>query len=154
MPGLDRADRRILKEVQEDAERTSEAIADAVGLSPSAVQRRIQRLKKDGVIDRVVALVDPRAVGRTVTVVVEIEVDNERRPALAGFYKWVAVQPEVQCCWGVTGDIDYVMLVVVRDLDAYAAFIDRMMEEQPLVRRYQSRIAIKTIKRGLEVETD
>lgn len=154
MPDLDRADRLILKEVQEDAERTSEVIADAVGLSPSAVQRRIQRLKKDGVIDRVVALVEPRAVGRTVTVVVEIEVDNERRPALAGFFKWVAVQPEVQCCWGVTGDIDFVMLVVVRDLDAYAAFINRMMEEQPLVRRYKSRIAIKTIKRGLVVETD
>jgi Lrp/AsnC family leucine-responsive transcriptional regulator len=154
MPDLDRADRRILREIQKDAEQTSEAIAEAVALSPSAVQRRIQRLKKDGVIQKVVALVDPRAVGRTVTVVVEIEVDNERRPALAGFYKWVAGQPEIQCAWGVTGDIDYVMLVVVRDLDAYSAFIDRMMEEQPLVRRYRSRIAIKTIKRGLEVDTE
>jgi Lrp/AsnC family leucine-responsive transcriptional regulator len=154
MADLDRADRLILRQVQEDAERTSEAIAEAVALSPSAVQRRIQRLKKDGVIQKVVALVDPRAVGRTVTVVVEIEVDNERRPALAGFYKWVALQPEIQCTWGVTGDIDYVMLVVVRDLDAYAAFIDRMMEEQPLIRRYKSRVAIKTIKRGLVVETE
>jgi DNA-binding Lrp family transcriptional regulator len=154
MTDLDRADRRILSEVQQDAEQTSEAIADAVALSPSAVQRRIQRLKKDGVIEKVVAVVDPRAVGRAVTVVVEIEVDNERRPALAGFYKWVLAQAEVQCCWGVTGDVDYVMLVAVKDLDAYAAFIDRMMEEQPLVRRYKSRIAIKTVKRGLEVDTD
>lgn len=154
MTALDRADRRILVEVQRDAEQTSEAIAAAVGLSPSAVQRRIQRMKKDGVIQRVVAVVDPRAVGRMVTVVVEIEVDNERRPALAGFYKWVAAQPEIQSAWGVTGEIDYVMVVTVTDLDAYSAFIDRLMEEQPLVKRYKSRIALKSLKRGLQVETE
>jgi len=125
-----------------------------VGLSASAVQRRMSRLKRDGVIERVVALVEPRSLGRTVTVLVEVEIDNERRHALEAFQRWVVEVPEVQSCWYVTGDTDYVLLVCTRDLDGYNAFIERLMTEQPVVRKYKSLIALKTVKRGLKVATD
>lgn len=154
MNDLDALDLRILDIIQEDAERSSEKIASEVGLSASAVQRRVSRLKKDGVIEKIVALVEPRSVGRTVTVLVEVEIDNERRSALEGFQRWVAEAPEVQSCWYVTGDADYVLLVSTRDLDSYNAFIDRLMKEQPVVRKYKSLIALKTIKRGLKIATD
>jgi len=151
MMDLDEVDLRILDLVQDNAELPSETIAAEVGLSASAVQRRLTRLKRDGVIDRVVAVVEPRSLGRMVTVLVEVEIDNERRKALEGFQRWVAEAPEVQSCWYVTGDADYVLLVSTRDLDGYNAFIDRLMSEQPVVCKYKSLIALKTIKRGLKV---
>jgi DNA-binding Lrp family transcriptional regulator len=154
MTDFDDLDLRILDLVQEDAEMPGEAIASQVGLSASAVQRRMSRLKRDGVIERVVALVEPRSLGRTVTVLVEVEIDNERRHALEAFQRWVVEVPEVQSCWYVTGDTDYVLLVCTRDLDGYNAFIERLMTEQPVVRKYKSLIALKTVKRGLKVATD
>lgn len=154
MTDLDTLDLRILDLIQENAEMPGEAIADAVGLSVSAVQRRISRLKRGGVIEKVVALVEPRSVGRTVTVLVEVEIDNERRGSLDAFQRWVVEAPEVQSCWYVTGDADYALLVSTRDLDGYNAFIERLMTEQPVVRKYKSLIALKTIKRGLKVTTN
>jgi len=148
---LDDLDLRILDLVQEDASLSTEAIAGEVGLSASAVQRRLSRMRRDGVIERVVALVEPRALGRTVTVLVEVEIDNERRSALEGFQRWIGEAPEVQSCWYVTGDVDYVLLVSTRDLDGYNAFVDRLMTEQPVVRKYKSLIALKTLKRGLKL---
>ncbi|MBB4040465.1 DNA-binding Lrp family transcriptional regulator [Microvirga flocculans] len=153
MADLDDLDIKILDMVQEDAERPSEAIAYEVGLSASAVQRRISRLKRDGIIEKVVAVVEPRTLGRTVTVLVGVEIDNERRNALDQFQRWVAEAPEVQSCWYVTGDADYMLLVSTRDLDGYNAFIERLMTEQPVVRKYKSLIALKTIKRGLKIAT-
>jgi Lrp/AsnC family leucine-responsive transcriptional regulator len=154
MADLDDLDLRILDLLQEDAEMPGEAIAGQVGLSASAVQRRVLRLKRDGVIERVVAVVEPRSLGRAVTVLVEVEIDNERRHALEAFQRWVVEAPEVQSCWYVTGDADYVLLVCTRDLDGYNAFIERLMTEQPVVRKYKSLIALKTVKRGLKVATD
>jgi len=151
MPDLDDLDLRILDLVQDDADQSGEALADAVGLSASAVQRRVARLKRDGIIEKVVALVEPRSVGHTVTVLVEVEIDNERRSALEGFQRWVVEAPEVQSCWFVTGDADYALLVCTRDLDGYNAFIERLMTEQPVVRKYKSLIALKTVKSGLKV---
>ena len=121
MTDLDTLDLRILDLIQENAEMPGEAIAGAVGLSASAVQRRISRLKRDGVIEKVVALVEPRSVGRTMTVLVEVEIDNERRGSLDAFQRWVVEAPEVQSCWYVTGDADYALLVSTRDLDGYNA---------------------------------
>jgi DNA-binding Lrp family transcriptional regulator len=122
-----------------------------VRLLASAVQRRVARLKRDGIIEKVVALVEPQSVGQTVTVLIEVEIDNERRSALEGFQRWIVAAPEVQSCWYVTGDADYALLVCTRDLDGYNAFIKRLMTEQPVVRKYKSLIALKTIKRGLKV---
>jgi DNA-binding Lrp family transcriptional regulator len=151
MPNLDELDLRILDLVQDDADRSSEVIAGAVGLSASAVQRRVARLKRDDIIEQVIALVEPRSVGHMVTAMVEVEIDNERRSALEAFQRWVVEAPEVQSCWYVTGDADYALLVCTRDLDGYNAFIERLMSEQPVVRKYKSLIALKTIKRGLKV---
>ncbi|QFU17505.1 Lrp/AsnC family transcriptional regulator [Microvirga thermotolerans] len=151
MTDLDALDRKILDLVQDDADLSTEALAGMVGLSASAVQRRLSRLKREGIIERIVALVEPRSVGRTVTVLVEVEIDNERRRSLESFQRWIGDAPEVQSCWYVTGDADYVLLVSTEDLEGYNAFIERLMTEQPVVRKYKSLIALKTVKRGLKV---
>jgi DNA-binding Lrp family transcriptional regulator len=147
---MDDIDRAILALLQNNADTPGKVIAEAVGLSTSAVERRIIRLKQDGVIEKIVAVISPKAADRTLTVLVELEIQNEQRHTLDQFHRWVDRAPEVQSCWYVTGDMDYVLLVAVRNLDAYNAFIERLMsEQQPLVRKYKSLIALKTLKRGL-----
>jgi Lrp/AsnC family leucine-responsive transcriptional regulator len=147
---MDDVDRTILSMLQENADIPGKAIADAVNLSTSAVERRIGKLKQDGIIERIVAVVSPKAVDRTLSVLVELEIQNEHRHTLEQFQRWLNRAPEVQSCWYVTGDMDYVLLVAVRNLEEYNAFIERLMsEQQALVRKYKSLIALKTIKHGL-----
>lgn len=138
--------------MQENADIPGKVIADAVNLSTSAVERRISRLKQDGIIKKIVAVVNPSAVDRTLSVLIELEIQNEHRHTLEQFQRWVDRAPEVQSCWYVTGDMDYVMHVAVRDLAEYNAFIERLMsEQQALVRKYKSLIALKTVKHSLEL---
>jgi DNA-binding Lrp family transcriptional regulator len=147
---VDDIDRTILSMLQENADRPAKAIADAVHLSPSATERRISRLKQDGIIEKIVAVVSPKAVDRTLSVLVELEIQNEHRHTLEQFQRWLDRAPEVQSCWYVTGDMDFVLLVAVRNLEEYNAFIERLMsEQQALVRKYKSLIALKTVKHGL-----
>lgn len=147
---MDDIDRTILSMLQENADIPGKIIADAVHLSTSAVERRIARLKQDGIIERIVAVVSPKAVDRSLSILVELEIQNEHRHTLEQFQRWLDRAPEVQSCWYVTGDMDYVLLVAVRDLDEYNGFIERLMrEQQPLVRKYKSLIALKTVKHGM-----
>ncbi len=152
---MDMIDRTLLDLLQQDADRPAKALAEHVGLSPSAVERRIARLKREGIIDRTIAVVSPRAVGRALTILVELEIQNEHRHSIEHFQRWIAKAPEVQSCFYVTGDMDFVLIVTVRDLDEYNAFIARMMDDQQaLVRKYKSLITLKTVKHGLTVFVD
>ncbi len=152
---MDAIDHALLELLQENADRPAKALAEQVGLSPSAVERRIARLKRDGIIDRVVAIIDPKAAGRALTILVELEIQNEHRHSIEQFQRWIAKAPEVQSCFYVTGDMDFVLIVTVRDLDEYNAFISRMMDDQQgLVRKYKSLITLKTVKHGLTVFLD
>ena len=152
---MDNVDRAILSMLQENADIPGKLIADAVNLSTSAAERRISRMKQDGVIERIVAVVSPKAVDRTLFILVELEIQNEHRHTLEQFQRWVARAPEIQSCWYVTGDMDYVLLVAARNLVEYNAFIERLMsEQQALVRKYKSLIALKTVKHGLGPSVD
>ncbi|NTH13758.1 Lrp/AsnC family transcriptional regulator [Agrobacterium rhizogenes] len=152
---LDEKDREILLILQDNADQPAKAIAQVVNLSPSAVERRISKLKREGVIDRIVAVVSPAAVRRNLRILVEIEIQNEYRHNLEAFQRWLVQAPEVQSCWYVTGDTDFVLSVTVRDIEEYNAFIERMMTDQrELVRKYKSLIALKTIKHGMALSVD
>lgn len=151
---MDEPDRRILDIIQNDADLTSEELSARVNLSPSAVQRRLARLKKEGMIARTVALVDPKAVGRPLTILVEIEIQTEHRHGLDQFQRWLQGADEVQSGWYVTGSSDYVLLVNVRDLDDYNQFIEMLMADNPIVRRYTSLVVLRTVKSGMKVKVD
>ncbi|MCJ9724665.1 Lrp/AsnC family transcriptional regulator [Agrobacterium sp. SHOUNA12C] len=152
---MDEKDREILLILQDNADQPAKAIAQVVNLSPSAVERRISKLKREGVIDRIVAVVSPAAVRRNLRILVEIEIQNEYRHNLEAFQRWLVQAPEVQSCWYVTGDTDFVLSVTVRDIEEYNAFIERMMTDQrELVRKYKSLIALKTIKHGMALSVD
>lgn len=151
---LDKLDRRILAIVQKDVRRPAELIGAEIGLSASAVQRRMTRLRDGGVITAEVAVIDPRSVGRPMTLIVEVEVERERPELLASLKQWIATEAMIQEAWYVTGAGDYVLIIVARDVDDFEALMQRMVAENANVRRYQTRVALGTIKRGTLVPVE
>ena len=151
---LDKLDRRILTMLQKDARRSAELVGAEVGLSASAVQRRIARLREEGVIAAEVAVVDPKRVGRPLNLIVEIEVERERPELVASLKQWIAAEAMIQEAWYVTGAGDYVLIVVARDVDDFEALMQRLVAENASVRRYHTRVALGTIKRSLLVPVD
>jgi Lrp/AsnC family transcriptional regulator, leucine-responsive regulatory protein len=145
---LDKFDRGILAILQRDARRSAELIGTAIGLSASAVQRRIARLREEAVITAEVAIVDSRIVGRPLTLIVDVEVERERPELLVSLKQWVAAEPAIQEAWYVTGEGDYVLIVTACDVDDYDALMKRLLAENANVRRFQTRVALGTLKRG------
>jgi DNA-binding Lrp family transcriptional regulator len=146
---LDRFDRQLLKLVQEDAGQTAERLADQVDLSPSAIQRRLRRMREEGVIVRECAVVDPSALGRPTFFIVSLQVERERPELLAQLRNWLAAQEHVQQAFYVTGEADFVLVVTATDTESYDAFMSRMVGDNPNVRRFTTNVALSVVKRGL-----
>ena len=153
-PALDELDRKILALVQQDARRAAEAIGAEIGLSASAVQRRIARLREEAVITAEVAIVDPKSVGRSLTLIVDIEVERERPELMAVLKRWIDGEPAIQEAWYVTGDGDFVLIVTARDVEDYDALMQKLVSENSNVRRFRTRVALGTLKRGCRVPVD
>jgi Lrp/AsnC family leucine-responsive transcriptional regulator len=151
---LDELDRGILALLQEDARRSAEAIGAGIGLSASAVQRRIARLREEAVITAEVAIVDPKSVGRSLTLIVDIEVERERPELMAVLKRWIAGEPAIQEAWYVTGDGDFVLIVTARDVEDYDALMQKLVSENSNVRRFRTRVALGTLKRGCGVPVE
>jgi DNA-binding Lrp family transcriptional regulator len=148
---LDRFDRLLLNEMQADAGQTSEQLAAKVALSPSAVQRRLRRLKETGAIARLTAVADPRAAGRPTFFVVALQVERERPELLARLRAWLAAEDHVQQAYYVTGEADFVLVVTAPDTESYDALMTRLVSENPNVRRFTTNVALGLVKRGLTI---
>lgn len=148
---LDRFDRQLLNLLQEDAGQTADRLAEQVALSPSAIQRRLRRLREHGVIARDVAVVDPSKVGRPTFFIVSLQVERERPEMLAQLRKWLAAQNHIQQAFYVTGEADFVLIVAAPDTEAYDALMSRMVGENPNVKRFTTNVALGVVKRGLTI---
>ncbi|MET0311798.1 MAG: Lrp/AsnC family transcriptional regulator, partial [Burkholderiaceae bacterium] len=112
-------DRQLLALVQEDAAAPAEALARQVPLSPSAIQRRLKRLREKGFIERHAAVLDPDRVGGLTFFMAFLHVAHEHAPAANGLKEWIGRRREVQQAWYVTGDDDFVLLVCASGVQAY-----------------------------------
>lgn len=148
---LDRFDRQLLNLVQQDAAQTAERLAEQVGLSPSAIQRRLKRMREQGVILRDVAVLDPRAVGRPTFFVVSLEVERERPELLAQLREWIARHAEIQQAFYVTGETDYVLVVTAPDTEAFELLMSQLVKENPNVRRFTTNVVLGLWKQGLTI---
>lgn len=151
---LDSFDRRILAIVQRDVRRSAEQIGAEIGLSASAVQRRMAKLREDGVIVAEVAVIDPRCVDQRLTVIADLEVERERPELLAALARWIKDEAAIQQAWYVTGDGDYVLVISARDVADYDALMQRLVADNPNVKRFQTRVALGTLKRSLAVPVE
>lgn len=148
---LDRFDSHLLNLVQADAGQTSEQLAQQVALSPSAVQRRLRRLKEAGVIVRHTAVLEPRKVGRPTFFIVSLEVERDRPELLAQLRNWVATEEHVQQAFYVTGEADFMLVVTAPDTETYDALMARLTVENPNVRKFTTNVALGVVKRGLSI---
>ena len=142
---MDNTDRKILALMQQDASLSVAEIGSRVGLSSTPCWKRIQRLEADGVIQKRVALVDQDKLGLGVTVFVSIETGDHSQDWLDRFAEVVGAMPEVMEFYRMAGDVDYMLRVVVTDIQGYDAFYKRLIAAVPL-KNVTSRFAMEKIK--------
>jgi len=140
-------DRRILKVMQEDGRMTIQAIGERVGLSASPCLRRIRRMEQAGIITAYSITLDQKAVGLPVSVFVSIKLERQRAEQLDRFGEAIADWPEVMECYLMTGDSDYLLRVVVRDLEAYERFV-MDFTKIPGIAQIRSSFALRPVKQG------
>lgn len=148
---LDRFDRQLLNLVQEDAGQTADRLAEQVALSPSAIQRRLRKLREQGVIQRDTVVLDPKQVGKPTFFVVALQVERERPELLAQLRKWLTGQAQVQQVFYVTGEADFVLVVTAPDTESYDALMLRMVADNPNIKRFTTNVALSLVKRGLTI---
>ena len=148
---MDGYDRQILAALQEDADQTAEQMSERVALSPSAIQRRIRRLKENGVIERTVAIASPRSLGSPNLLIVSLEVERERPELLVHLRRWLAAEEQVQQAYYVTGNADFVLIVTAPDMERYQAFMTRLLADNSNVRRYHTNVMLGHVKRSLAI---
>ncbi|HEX4193803.1 MAG TPA: Lrp/AsnC family transcriptional regulator [Stellaceae bacterium] len=143
---LDAIDRKILAQLQDDARIANVALADAVGLSPAPCLRRVRALEDKGVIRKHVTLVDPAAVGLSVSVFVHVSLERQVETSLKRFETAILTRPEVMECYLMTGDADYLLRVVCADLGAFERFLLDHLTQVPGVASIRSSFALKQVK--------
>jgi Lrp/AsnC family transcriptional regulator len=151
MLDLTEVDKKLLAEMQRNAGRSMAELASAVGLSSSACWRRVNRLEEEGFIRGRVALLNPEKLGLAVVVFVNVRLKAHSDDALRDFESTVAALPEVTECYTMTGAMDYLLRIVVPDIQAYEAFFRGHLSRMPAVQEVHSSIAITEIKYSTEL---
>jgi len=146
MHEIDTFDRKLLECLQFDGRMTLSDLADKVGLSSSPCLRRIRMLEHSGIIARYVALVDQKKVGLPVSVFVSIKLENQRKGVLERFAKAIASWPEVLECYLMTGPRDYLIRIVVADLEAYEQFLKEKLTRLEGIASIESSFALQQVK--------
>jgi Lrp/AsnC family leucine-responsive transcriptional regulator len=145
---MDSIDVKLLTALQIDARQTSDVLGRLVGLSPTACQRRLKRLRESGVIESEVAVVSPKAVGRPVLAIVSVSLERDRADIFDRFKKAVKAAPEVMQAFVVLGETDFVLMVSARDLDDYEAFTRRFFYENPNIKGFKTTVVVNRLKTG------
>lgn len=151
---LDPFDRAILQEVQHDATLSQIELGERVNLSSAAVNRRLKNLTAEGVIQGTVAQVDPASLGYGVTVIAEVEVESERLELLDTMKQTFLQCPQVQQCYYVAGEFDFVLIMLVRDMEHYTQLTRELFFESNNVKRFRTLVTMSTIKTGMTVPID
>jgi Lrp/AsnC family leucine-responsive transcriptional regulator len=145
---LDAIDRRIVTELQTNARLSNIELADKVGLSPSPCLRRVKRLEREGYIDGYRASLQRARIGLGFSVFLGVKIGVHANEEAQRFERAVVEMPEVVACHLVSGEADYMLEVVVPDLEEYQRFLVGKLLNLPIVREIRSNIAIQTLKAG------
>lgn len=151
---LDSFDLQLLALVQQDARLSQADLGTRVNLSTAAVNRRLKRMADDGVITRYAAVVDPSAVGYPLTIIAGVETESERVDLLDEMKRAFASCPEVQQCYYVTGDWDFILIFTVTDMEHYNALTRQLFFTNNNVKRFKTFVTMSRVKVGLSVPVE
>ncbi|MBK5204503.1 MAG: Lrp/AsnC family transcriptional regulator [Polaromonas sp.] len=147
---LDKIDRQLLRSLQLDGRATYEQLAGQAGLSSSAVLRRVKRLEESGVIDSYVALVKPESVGLGLTAYINVrlekQLESHKRNPMDLFRASVQTWPEVVECAALSGEMDYLLRVLVRDMAHYSRFVMDVLLKHPSVQDCRTSFVLDRVK--------
>lgn len=150
----DRTDARILEIVQKNNRLTSEIIGELAGLSATACQRRLKRLRCDGIIEADVSIVSAKAVGRPIQMLVLVSLERERADIIDRFKKAIKASAEVVNGFYVTGDADFVLYITARTMEDYEQFTRRFFYENPDIKGFKTMVVMDRVKAGFAIPVE
>ena len=148
---LDEYDRKLLAQVQNDARIPQNELGTRVNLSTAAVNRRLKRLSEEKVIERYTAIVEPGAVGYPLMIVVTVEVESEQIDLLDAMKRTFAACPQIQQCYYIAGEWDFVLVLVVRNMDQYNDLTRQLFFGNNNVKRFKTLVVMDRVKAGHNV---
>ena len=151
---LDRMDARLLAEVQRNNRASSDVLGEAVGLSATAVQRRLKRLRAEGVIESDVSVVNPKAVGQHVAMVVLVALERDRADIIDHFKQSNSASVNVMSAYYVTGDADFCLVVSAEDMERYEAFTRSFFIGNPNIKWFKTMVVMDRVKAGFALPID
>lgn len=143
---INRINARLLTLLQEDADRSTRALARLVGTSPSSVQRRLKALRASGIIERVCAVVAPEMVGRPFLAVIDVVMEREDVATIQDFKRRMRATADVLQCFHVTGEFTFTLIVNLRDMVEFGAFAERLFGDNKAIRRIRTSVVISRVK--------
>ncbi|MBQ0757801.1 MAG: Lrp/AsnC family transcriptional regulator [Amphritea sp.] len=143
---LDRIDRSILNILQLDSRISNQDLAEQIGLSPPACLRRVRRLREEGVIMAEVALINPRMVGRYINIIVEVEMVRDQLDIYDAFKRKMDGAAEVTQCYQVTGEVDFLLMLMVEDMESYEAFTRKYLSTDSNLNKFRTLISLRRDK--------
>lgn len=146
MTALDLLDRKILHEVQLNNQLTSGQLSEKIGLSPTSTQRRLNRLRREKIIEGDVAIVSSAAVGRALTMMIAVTLERERSDIIDHFKRSVRREPVVMSAYYVTGDNDFILIVSAKDMEEYEAFTRNFLYDNPDIKGFKTTVVMDRIK--------
>jgi Lrp/AsnC family transcriptional regulator len=144
---LDKTDKKILRLLQTEADITAAAVGERIGASQATVWRRIQRFREEGLIPDQYVSLDRRKAGFHAMVFAQVKLNSQGRANLAAFSEAIERFPEVQECYVLMGNVDFLLRIVAPDVDAYEKFFFEKLSQIPGVQEITSSIALSEIKR-------
>lgn len=148
---FDRIDARIMRLVQENNRLTSDEIGDRIGLSATAVQRRLKKLRKNKTIEGDVSIISPKAVGRPVSMLVLVSLARDRADVIDRIKRALRQNADVMSAYCVTGEADFVLVVTATDMEGYERFTRRFLYEDPDIKGFKTLVVLDRVKVGFSL---
>jgi Lrp/AsnC family transcriptional regulator, leucine-responsive regulatory protein len=151
LPELDPFDLNLLAQVQHDARASADDLGAAIGLSGSAVLRRLKRLRETGVIDREVAVVATDKVGSRLRIIASVELERDRADQLSSLVELLQERAEIQQAYYISGDADLLLIVIVPEISHYDRLTAELVSKHPMIKRITTSVVFRELKVGLFV---
>lgn len=152
MHDLDEFDKKILAQLQLNNRITAEELGSMIGLSTSAVQRRLKRLRADKIIEADISVISPAAVGYGITCIVDVTLHLGNSEVIDTYKALMAASAEVMQCYYVTGTYDFVVIVNAKDMKHYESFSKKYFMDNLSVKQFYTHVVMDKVKTGFRVE--
>ncbi|ANW03090.1 Lrp/AsnC family transcriptional regulator [Bradyrhizobium icense] len=152
--GYDRIDARILEIVQKNNRLTSDVIGEMVGLSATACQRRLKRLRAEGIIEADICIVSPKAVGRPIQMLLLVSLERESSEIVDRFKKAIKSSSEVVNGFYVTGDADFLLYITAPTMEHYEQFTRRFFYTNPNIKAVKTMVVVDRVKVGFAIPVE